>query len=170
MMGRRSHLDRWWSGYVKARDSQRLARYQSLLRRPMRLATRIALWLHAGVFLLLLIGLTHAALAQPLPAAGQPGAVNDARYCGEPERTASGRIKRDPVVLRQFAKVFPCPEPQDGINGCPGWSIDHVIPLAQAAVIRDQFAVVAEQHKKLRRPGLQRPVGTDLSRDTAQKG
>ena len=82
-------------------------------------------------FLLLLVMLVAgtAATAQ-LPAAGQPGAVNDARYCGEPERTASGRIKRDPVVLRQFAKVFPCPEPQEGIPGCPGWSIDHVIPLA----------------------------------------
>ena len=80
-------------------------------------------------FLLVAALLAWPAFAQ-LPAPGQPGAVNDARYCGEPERTASGRIKRDPVVLRQFAKVFPCPEPQDGINGCPGWSIDHVIPLA----------------------------------------
>ena len=130
MTGRRGNLAHWWSGYVKARDSRRLAHHQSLLRPLMRLATRISLWLHAGVFLLLLIGVTAAVCAQGLPAAGAPGAVNDLRYCGEPARRADGRIKRSRTVLREFAKVFPCPATLLPLPICQGWAIDHVIPLA----------------------------------------
>ena len=72
------------------------------------------------LILLLVMLLAGTAATAQLPAPGEPGAVNDLRYCGEPERTARGRIKRDPVVLRKFEKVFPCPEPQEGIPGCPG--------------------------------------------------
>ena len=79
--------------------------------------------------LLLAALLAWPAFAQ-LPAPGQPGAVNDARYCGEPARTADGRIKRSRAVLRDFAKVFPCPETLEPLPSCPGWAIDHVIPLA----------------------------------------
>jgi len=69
------------------------------------------------------------ALAQ-LPAPGMPGAPNDPRYCGEPARDAAGRIKRSRAVLRQFAQVFPCPATLEPVASCPGWAIDHVIPLA----------------------------------------
>lgn len=75
------------------------------------------------------------ALAVPayaaLPAPGEPGAPNDPRYCGEPERYADGRIKRSEAVRRAFAEVFPCPatlEPYP--TGCTGWQINHTIPLA----------------------------------------
>lgn len=78
-----------------------------------------------------LILTAFAALAQAqLPAPGEPGAINDPRYCGEPARTADGRIKRDRHVLRQFALVFPCPSTLEPRPSCPGWAIDHVIPLA----------------------------------------
>ena len=98
----------------------------------MRLAARIALWLHASVLLLLqlLLGIASAVRAQPLPAAGEPGAVNDLRYCGEPARTADGHIKRNRAVLRDFSKVFPCPSTLLPRPSCAGWAIDHVIPLA----------------------------------------
>lgn len=65
-----------------------------------------------------------------LPAPGDPGAPADPRYCGEPARTADGRIKRDRAVLRRFAQVFPCPSTLELRPSCPGWAIDHVIPLA----------------------------------------
>lgn len=86
-----------------------------------------------GQFLkLLLCALTlvaGAALAE-LPAPGEPGAPNDPRYCGEPERAADGRIKRSRAVLREFARTFPCPATLEPAPSCPGWAIDHVIPLA----------------------------------------
>ena len=65
-----------------------------------------------------------------LPAPGSVGAVDDSRYCGEPARTPDGRIKRSRAVLRAFAKVFPCPETLEPMPSCPGWSVDHVLPLA----------------------------------------
>ena len=82
------------------------------------------------ILLLLLIGLIATVARAQLPAAGQPGAVNDPRYCGEPARNIDGRIKRSRAVLREFAKVFPCPETLEALPSCPGWAIDHVIPLA----------------------------------------
>lgn len=70
--------------------------------------------------LLLLPLVACAALPEP----GTPGAPADARYCGEPERDARGRIKRSEAVKRQFAQAYP--KPQDGRQ----WYVDHVIPLA----------------------------------------
>ncbi|HWQ37304.1 MAG TPA: HNH endonuclease signature motif containing protein [Burkholderiales bacterium] len=52
------------------------------------------------------------------------------RYCGEPARDASGRIKRSSAVLRAFRDVHPCPATGESRGPCPGWAIDHVIPLA----------------------------------------
>lgn len=77
----------------------------------------------------LLLLLPCAALAH-LPAPGEPGAPNDPRYCGEPARTEAGVIKRNRAMLRQFAAVFPCPSTLQPSTSCPGWAIDHVIPLA----------------------------------------
>lgn len=65
-----------------------------------------------------------------LPAPGEPGAVEDARYCGEPSRTPAGRIKRSRAALDDFVKVFPCPANLKHTTSCPGWNIDHTIPLA----------------------------------------
>lgn len=75
---------------------------------------------------LALCGPVWAALPEP----GQPGAPNDARYCGEPTRTADGRITRSGAVLREFARVFPCPATLEPVTSCAGWQIDHVIPRA----------------------------------------
>jgi len=83
----------------------------------------------AVTIVLLTLLLPWAARAQ-LPAPGQPGAPADPRYCGEPRRTAEGRIHRDRAVLREFAKTHPCPSTLEPRPSCPGWAIDHVIPLA----------------------------------------
>lgn len=76
--------------------------------------------------MMLMMTLAHATLPEP----GTPGSINDPRYCGEPARTAEGKIKRSRVVLRDFAKVFPCPSTLEAKPSCVGWAIDHVIPLA----------------------------------------
>lgn len=59
-----------------------------------------------------------------LPGPGTPGAPADARYCGEPDRDARGRILRDRGVVERFKRAYPMP--QDGRI----WYVDHVIPLA----------------------------------------
>jgi len=82
--------------------------------------------LSLAVLLISASGLVIASL--PFP--GQPGAINDPRYCGEPARDSNGRIIRSRAVLNEFAKVFPCPSTLSPISSCPGWHIDHVIPLA----------------------------------------
>lgn len=68
-------------------------------------------------------------LAFVLPAASAVERV-DTRFCGEPARDATGRIQRDQGVLRAFKKRYPCPSTGQTTGACPGWAIDHVIPLA----------------------------------------
>lgn len=54
----------------------------------------------------------------------------DIRYCGSPLRDESGRIKRSTFVINEFKRVHPCPSTGLQSGSCPGWAIDHVIPLA----------------------------------------
>lgn len=77
----------------------------------------------------LLLALSSAASAV-LPAPGEPGAIKDKRYCGEPERNLDGSIKRDPKVLSEFKKVFPCPRTLK-VGACRGWQMNHTIPLSR---------------------------------------
>jgi hypothetical protein len=80
--------------------------------------------------LILALLLLPGAAAAALPAPGEPGAPKDPRYCGEPARDKHGRILRSRAVLREFAKVFPCPATLEAVPHCPGWALDHTIPLA----------------------------------------
>jgi len=57
-------------------------------------------------------------------------AMQETRYCGEPRRDAQGRMLRRADVLAAFRKLYPCPETGKVRGACPGWAIDHVIPLA----------------------------------------
>lgn len=59
-----------------------------------------------------------------LPAPGTQGAPKDSRYCGEPARGASGRIKRSATERARFVAAWPMPK--DGRV----WFVDHVLPLA----------------------------------------
>lgn len=55
----------------------------------------------------------------------------ETRYCGpEIKRDAAGRIERRADVLRAFRDLYPCPATGEKRAACPGWAIDHVIPLA----------------------------------------
>lgn len=80
--------------------------------------------------LIALVLLLPAFALAHLPQPGHPNAPKDARYCGEPARDANGRILRSKKVLRDFARVFPCPATLKPTPSCKGWAIDHVIPLA----------------------------------------
>lgn len=86
------------------------------------------------VFLAFVFGLTLLVCAPgvhaQLPSAGSLMAPIDPRYCGEPPRYANGKIKRSSKVRNDFANVFPCPATLQPTTVCPGWSIDHTIPLA----------------------------------------
>lgn len=54
----------------------------------------------------------------------------ETRICGEPNRLADGTIARDPSVTYHFKRQHPCPSTGKTTGACPGWSMDHVIPLA----------------------------------------
>lgn len=58
-----------------------------------------------------------------------PAEAADPRYCGPPERYESGRIKRSAAVLLEFKRLYPCDSTGLKAGPCPGWQIDHVIPL-----------------------------------------
>jgi hypothetical protein len=55
----------------------------------------------------------------------------DPRYCGaEVKREADGTIMRSRLVLKHYQILHPCPSTGLKTGACPGWALDHVIPLA----------------------------------------
>lgn len=57
-------------------------------------------------------------------------AAQDPRYCGPPARDADGGIHRSTAQRAAFVRMHPCPVNGAVTGACPGWSVDHVIPLA----------------------------------------
>lgn len=57
-------------------------------------------------------------------------AAQDPRYCGTPARAPDGTIARSAAARTQFVKLYPCPSTGKTAGACPGWAVDHVIPLA----------------------------------------
>ena len=49
--------------------------------------------------------------------------------CTTCERDANGRIKRNPTARRAFQRSHPCPSTGRTIGACPGYIVDHVVPL-----------------------------------------
>jgi hypothetical protein len=43
--------------------------------------------------------------------------------------TADARIKRSTAAKRAFQKAYPCPSTGKRAGSCPGYVIDHVVPL-----------------------------------------
>lgn len=58
------------------------------------------------------------------------GPLEETRYCGTPARTASGEIKRRADVVAAFKRIHPCPVTGLTSGPCPGWEVDHIVPLA----------------------------------------
>ena len=44
-------------------------------------------------------------------------------------RDAHGKIARSPQALQQFKKANPCPGTGKTYGSCPGYVVDHVVPL-----------------------------------------
>lgn len=53
-----------------------------------------------------------------------------APQCTTCERDANGRIHRSSAARREFRRLNPCPSSGETRGACPGYVIDHVIPLA----------------------------------------
>lgn len=56
--------------------------------------------------------------------------IIDPRVGNNIQRDSNGRIIRDQKVLRDFVKLYPCPSTGKHTVSCPGFAIDHVIPLS----------------------------------------
>jgi len=65
---------------------------------------------------------------------GTADAQVDPRFGGEPERNADGTIKRSTYQRALFVRTYPCPATGAVTGACPGWQVDHVIPLASCGV------------------------------------
>ena len=66
----------------------------------------------------------------PFAALAATPTLTDIRYCGAPVRDADGSIHRSTAVINAFKRLHPCPVTGLTTGACPGWAIDHVIPLA----------------------------------------
>ena len=55
--------------------------------------------------------------------------ATDPRYCGPPQRASDGSILRSKAVVREFRSIHPCPSTGLKTGRCPGWAVDHVVPL-----------------------------------------
>lgn len=60
----------------------------------------------------------------------EPAFSGDPRHCGPPVRDAAGKIARDAAVVAEFRRLHPCPSTGRATGVCPGWAVDHVLPLA----------------------------------------
>ena len=60
-------------------------------------------------------------------------ALVETRYCGVENirRDADGSIHRRSDVLRAFRAMYACPSTRLHSGSCPGWQMDHPIPLAR---------------------------------------
>ena len=51
------------------------------------------------------------------------------RKCTTCVRDEHGRIKRDPAARREFRRQNPCPATGKTYGACPGYVVDHIVPL-----------------------------------------
>ncbi len=49
-------------------------------------------------------------------------------------RDSHGRIKRNPHARREFMRLHPCPSTGKPRGRCPGWVVDHVVPLKRGGL------------------------------------
>jgi hypothetical protein len=54
--------------------------------------------------------------------------------CTTCARNARGRIKRSKEAKRAFQHANPCPSTSKASGGCPGYVVDHVVPLKRGGV------------------------------------
>lgn len=71
-----------------------------------------------AIFCACLVG--HAQTLDPL---------KDYRYTGQVLRDAKGNTLRSTKVIAAFKKQWACPVTGKHSGACPGWAIDHIVPL-----------------------------------------
>lgn len=54
----------------------------------------------------------------------------DYRYTGVVLRNDQGKTLRSVQVIAAFKKRWACPVTRAHIGACPGWAVDHIVPLA----------------------------------------
>jgi hypothetical protein len=59
----------------------------------------------------------------------RPVTIHPSNYCVFCERTPSGRIRRSSSARRAFQELHTCPATGLPTGTCPGYIIDHVVPL-----------------------------------------
>lgn len=79
---------------------------------------------------MLLVLLLIGALMCALGSARATELPRDPRMRSVVLRNDTGQIARDSAVLREFRAIWPCPATGKREGACPGWAIDHVIPLS----------------------------------------
>jgi len=72
--------------------------------------------------LLVLLILSTAAHADP--------ALEETRYVSKVVRNSDGSIHRRADVVAAFKRIHPCPSTGRTSGACPGWAVDHVLPLS----------------------------------------
>ena len=85
--------------------------------------------LRALLRFVLLLGLLVPATAESA-AMTTPRSTVSQRAAQEVPRDARGRIKRSAKAKRDFQRGQPCPSSGQSKGPCPGYQIDHTVPLA----------------------------------------
>lgn len=58
-----------------------------------------------------------------------PDPLKDIRYAGVVQRGPDGATLRSSRVIAAFKAVWACPATGKHGGACPGWAIDHIVPL-----------------------------------------
>ena len=69
------------------------------------------------------------------PRAAGSHARSTSNRCTTCERDANGRIKRNPAARRAFQRSNPCPATGRTSGACPGYIVDHTVPLKRGGTL-----------------------------------
>jgi len=50
--------------------------------------------------------------------------------------------QRDPAVRKDFQRTHPCPSNHETSGPCPGWVVDHIVPLCAGGADREHAVAV----------------------------
>lgn len=59
----------------------------------------------------------------------RPTAGHNSEFCQSCERESNGRICRSPAARRAFQSGHTYPATGSGAGACPGYVVDHIVPL-----------------------------------------
>lgn len=82
---------------------------------------------------------------------------------------------RDPAQVRAFRKTHPCPSTGKTTGACPGWVVDHAIPLCLQALVPEPLDVPANMQyqtyaESLKKDRLERQACREMRRAKQERG